>query len=360
MTLASKLLEGYCPEGYDIVEEGLTPDIVMERTNSICIECINQLYAVAEAYFTDDLVAQTQVLTEGAGVVDKIKELIGNFIERVKKIWEWFVKKVKAFPAWIKSLFSKAEENTDKLIKRLDIGHNDTKITSVDLSAVKKYLDAVGVVQDNVKKYSDDITKAYSKVDLIDLLSKAEKIMADASNTTEMYSDAKADDIREEVARQYNAGDRDERNEQLDKCVNELKAANGRLDEAKETESLLVDVRKCAINAKSAAQASKNNIVKPIENSISVVEKLLTNVKSDSFKARLEKAFASGSGAASGNSDIGANFARVYITSSVKILTEVTSDLNKIMSVAQSVVSGYQSIGSKLFSSVKSPEKNEE
>ena len=359
MTLVSKLLEGYCPEGYDVVEEGLTPDIVMERTNSICVECINQLYAVAEAYFTDDLIGQTQVLTEGSGVVDKIKELISKFVEKIKKIWEWFTGKVKKFPAWLKSLFTKVEENNDKLIKRLDIGHNNTKVTAVNLSAVEKYLDAVGSVQDKVKSYSDELTRVYTKVDLYDLLSKAEKIMADASKTTMMYQDAKIDDVMDEVAKQYKNDNREDRNEQLDKYVNELKDANGRLAKAEETESLLDKVRKCAIKAKSAAQASKNTIIKPVENSISVIEKMLTKIKSDGFKSRLEKAFASDNGAAAGSQNIGANFARVYINSSVKILTEVTADLNKLMSVAQSVVSGYQAIASKLYSSVKLQAKKE-
>ena len=355
MTLASKLLEGYCPEGYDIVEEGLTPDIVMERANSICIECITALYEAAEDYFTGDLVAQTQVLTEGVGVVDKIKELIGKFVDRIKKIWDWFVSKVKKFPAWLKSLFSKVEEKTDKLVEKLDKQNGAKTVTSVDLSAVEKYLDAVGSVQDKVKSYSDTLTKAYSKVDLIDLLSKAEKIMADASHATRMYANEKLDDIQAEVSKQYTNNGREERNEQLDKYVNEMKAANGRLDAAKEGEFSLDKVRKCAIKAKSSAQAAKSGIVKPIENSISVVEKLLTNIKSDSFKSRLEKAFTSGGGGISDAQTIGANFARCYINSSVKILTEVTGDLNKLMSVAQSVVSGYQGIGSKLYASMKAP-----
>ena len=348
MTLASKLLEGYCPEGYDIVEEGLTPDIVMERANSICIECITALYEAAEDYFTGDLVAQTQVLTEGVGVVDKIKELIGKFVDRIKKIWEWFFEKVGKFPSWIKSMFSKLRERVDKMIVKFNGGYD---VTAPDLSAVNDYIKEVGDVQDNVKTYSNDMSKMYNNVNLASLLKTAAQIISDASQSSDKDDVSITDKIDNEVSKMYKDDGRESRNEKLDECTAALIAAQDKLDSAKEVTVKSSKVLDCIKNIQKAISSVESNIIKPIETSSRTVEKILKDIKSDSFKSSLEHAFISGK---DDDSSIGTKCASRYIQSSVKILGEVTTDMNKLMSAANSILKGYETASSRLVRAVQS------
>lgn len=381
MTLASRLLEGYCPEGYDIVEEGLTPDVVMERTNSICIECIQTLYEAAENFFTGDLVSQAQVLTEGAGVIDKIKELIGNFVEKIKKIWDWFVTKVKKFPGWLKSLFSKTAESTDKIIEKIeekieeetksetkseDSGTSFTasgsfttsapakkkkvnEVTVPDLNAVNKYAKEVGDIQAKVTEYSNELTKMYMGVDFEDLLDKAVKIGTEAlSGDSSSIGTRMADAARA----MYKNDGREARNEKLDEYAKSLMIENGRLGKAKDVVTVRSKVLECAKNIRRNIVAAESKIIKPIENSVKVVEKLLSNIQKDSFKTRLENSFTAATASAMPE-QLMSHCASGYIHTSVKILTEITADLNKLMSTAQSIIKGYNDINSKLVRAVR-------
>lgn len=353
MTLASKLLEGYCPEGYEIVEEGLTPDIMMERVNSICTECITELFAVTEAYFTDDLVAQTQVLTEGSGVVDKIKELISKFVEKVKKIWKWFTDKVKQFPAWLKGLFKKVEENADTVAKRIDIQHRD--VDTPDLAAVDKYLSAVGDIQAKVKEYSDKVVKLYGQVDFIGVLGSAERILKDAAkNQTNLGVDNKK--LTEEINRMWNSDSRDGLDDDLEKFNKDLTVEKNRFDSAKTVKAHSTKVASYALKVKKASMSADSGIIKPVEGAVKVVESTLSQISAPSFQSRLENVFMKND-KNNNTPGVATNYAQSYITQSTRILTAVTADMNKIMSIAKTIVSGYQAVNVKLVGAVRKTPK---
>ena len=355
MTLASRLLEGYCPEGYDIVEEGLTPDVVMERTNSICIECIQGLYEAAEDFFTGDLIAQTQVLTEGVGVIDKIKELIGKFVEKIKNIWDWFIGKVKRFPAWFKSLFSKAAENTDTLIGKFEgIGINHKEVTAPDLSVIDKAVAEINKVQKSVQTCSQAFVKAVSlNGDPTALLADAEDTIAEmAKSYKPILQSYEYDGMDDE--------DIDEFKKQVDDIESEVNkhtnVANSMLNSAKSVQVDKLKVIACAKNVRKNIIEAEKTTIKPLSDAINQMEKSLTVVKSDSFKARLEKAFVNNT--IINKSDRAATqasqVASKYVSGLSKEMSFVVSLMNKLLSVAKSLITGYNNINSKLIGSIKS------
>lgn len=358
MTLASKLLEGYYPEEGGYVLEGMTPEVMMNQVNAICTECITGLYEAAQQYFTDDIIGQAEVITEGAGIIDKIKEAIGKFIQKIKDIWAWFVKKVKAFPAWIKGLFTKSVESTTEVVAKVEksIGVKHKMIPFVKQSIIGKYAsaldDACEILKDFVKK-----TKESSKDrDPDAVLAELEKNMAAYGKMHATGGDAGADIIENSLTQYSNAVDAKKKEYDnmivnLANKMHEIDKVKEMVDDAKQVEG--VPITKILSDAKNYNLKSKkigDEITKELDIAVKESEKTLAVLNGSGFQKKMEQVFIKGfreDGGKGKYASTAQSVAQTYIGTTSRKLSMTTAVLNKCMSISSKVASGYMDISSK-------------
>lgn len=369
MTLASKLLEGYYPEEGGYVLEGMTPEVMMNQVNAICTECITGLYEAAQQYFTDDIIGQAEVITEGAGIIDKIKEAIGKFIQKIKDIWAWFVKKVKAFPAWIKGLFTKSAEATAEVVQKAEksIGINHKMVSCVSLSVVSKY---ESVLEQGIKILNDVSGEALE--DFADsgatnaVLQHIEQQLKDAvkdasggdyskGNISKLGALKKlAQDYADDVNKlddDYAAAD-GEMNTMIDTLDKYHKSfqENAKVEQVASTKVLSE-----AKNFYKKSKAVSDQITKPIQKAINTTEKTLSELNNPSYQKRLEQVFIKGYTDNGGKGNVAATastVARTYIGATSKGMSILSASLNKAMTLSSKISAGYSAISSKLRSAV--------
>lgn len=120
--LAEKLLEGY--SGFYGISESYEIADPITYLNEVAIEAVTALHEAAQQYYIGDIIAQSQVIMEGVtgealmeSAGSKAKALWEAFKKRVKDIIDKVIEKLRKFVNWIRSKFSKKNNDPEQLIK---------------------------------------------------------------------------------------------------------------------------------------------------------------------------------------------------------------------------------------------------